>query len=46
MRKRNSITSKFISIKEKPRHYKDKTYKAAPTTDNATDRPIPTVAHM
>jgi hypothetical protein len=27
-------------------HYKAGTYRAAPTTESATDRPIPTVAHI
>jgi hypothetical protein len=26
--------------------YEQSTYKAAPTTESATDRPIPTVAHI
>lgn len=26
--------------------YECETYRAAPTTESATDRPIPTVAHM
>jgi len=36
----------FIPILNKLTHYEDKTYKAAPTTDSATERPIPTVAHI
>jgi hypothetical protein len=36
----------FTPILNQLTHYEDKTYKAAPTTDSATERPIPTVAHM
>lgn len=46
IRKLNSANNALGCIHNFLVHYECGTYRAAPTTESATDRPIPTVAHM
>jgi hypothetical protein len=46
MRKRNWSNNELGSTYKFTVHYESGTYRAAPTTESATDRPIPSVAHI